>query len=248
MSSNLSRTADFDALHGHLQNSETRNLACLLGDEIFSDEWPAVDPMEFLSQARDDENSRLLRMAPGPNFADKKKDDIRQEFREMPLEEAAQFPFFHISLFSLGNLVGEGGVLHQMNREVFEPFEQRLKANGIGWDRFFPVIFITGPGSGTNYHIDPHSTITFHLFGNKRLFTLKQPNKWCPQEVVDEYSQNGVWPPRPDEIREEDCFHHDNAPGDLVLLPVHTPHWTVADSGSFSGTVTFVLSGLKSLR
>lgn len=248
MSSNLSRITDWEALHGHIQSPETRNLACWMGDEIFPDAWPSVDPMEFLRQARGDENSRILRMEPGPNFADKKKDDIRQKFREMTLDEAAQFPFFHISLFSLGNLVGEGGVLHQMNQEVFEPFEQRLKANGIGWDRFFPVIFITGPGSGTNYHIDPHSTITFHLFGHKRLYSLKQPGKWCPQEIVDEFSQNGVWPPRPNGIREEDCFHHDNEPGDLVLLPVHTPHWTVADSGSFSATVTFVLSGLNSLR
>jgi hypothetical protein len=248
VSSNLSRITDWNALHGHLQHPENRNLACSLDDEIFPFEWPAVDPMEFLSQAIEDENSRLLRMEPGPNFADKKKDDISKEIREMPLEEAARYPFFHLSLFNLSNLVAEGRVLHQMNREVFEPFEERLKANGIGWDRFFPVIFITGPGSGTNYHIDPHSTITFHLFGHKRLYSLKQPKKWCPQEIVDEVSQNGSWPARPDGIREEDCFHHDNEPGDLVLLPVHTPHWTVAESDSFSGTVTFVLSGLKSLR
>ena len=48
---------------------------------------------------------------------------------------------------------------------------------------------------------------------------------------------------RPEGIGDDDCVSHDNAPGDLVWIPVHTPHWV--NAGSFSATITFAFKNLE---
>src|SRR6185295_5177756 len=103
-----------------------------------------------------------------------------ERVRSLPIEEAAALPNLHISLFELEPLFAPGRSLERLNQEVIKPMATRWHAEGIRCERFWPVLFITGRASATNYHIDPMPTLPLNLFGRKRFFGLKEPERWCP--------------------------------------------------------------------
>jgi hypothetical protein len=197
-----------------------------------------VDPLELLSQARDHPRTRILRLAPADRL--ELKGDCSQEVRGMKIEEAAEEPYLHLSLFDLSDLRQPGRVLHRFSEEVIEPMERLWRESGVGWEgSFWPILFIGGSKSATNYHIDPTPNAIFHLFGAKRFHCLKEPDRWCPQSVKDAYLKEQVMPVRPAGVQEADCLVHDNNPGDLVWTPLLTPHWV--NAGSLSATITFAV-------
>lgn len=236
MQSNLERITTWETFRQRHEDPEQGRIACRLGGELFPFEWPPVEPFELLSQARDDPKARILRQPPGDTF--NPKADASQEIRALPLEEVAQEPYLHLSIFDLSGLRRPGMVLHRLSEKVIRPFEKLCLDRGVRWEGdFWPILFIGGSASATNYHIDPTPNIIFHLFGAKRFHSLKQPDLWCPQSVKDAYLNEKKMAVRPPGIREEDCLVHDNAPGDLVWTPRLTPHWV--DAGSLSATITF---------
>jgi hypothetical protein len=173
----------------------------------------------------------------------------------MPLSEAAAEPFLHLSLFELDDLRRPGAVLHGLDAELLRPLEalwrergvrrsQRdppqaplLRRGGVAWEgALWPILFIGGARSATNYHIDPTPNVTLHLFGAKRFHGLREPDRWCPEAVREAYLKEGRLATRPAGLCPEDALVHENAPGDLVWIPRLTPHWV--DAGSLSATLT----------
>lgn len=246
MSSNLDVVSDWTTFHKRLRDPVLNRISCRLSGELFPFSYSPVDPLALLDQARNHPEARILNQKPGRSVNPQAIDAER--IRALPVAAAAREPNLHISLFNLDQLRQPGGALEQFDREVFAPFEKLWLEQGIRWEgKFRPVMFITGSESATNYHIDPMPTLPLNLFGKKRFHGLKRPDYWCPQSVKDEILASGMkkWPVRPEAIEEADCLVHDNAPGDLVWIPVHTPHWV--DAGTFSATITIAFTRMTVL-
>lgn len=236
MQSDLEPITTWETFRRRYEDPEQGRIACRLGGEVFPFGLPPVDPLQLLSEARDNPKARILRQAPG-NTVDLKA-DFSQEIRAMPLGQAAREPHLHLSIFDLSDLRGPGRSLHRLSEEVIRPFERLCQERGVRWEGdFWPILFMGGSASATNYHIDPTPNAIFHLFGAKRFHSLKQPDAWCPQSVKDAYLNDKKLAVRPEGIQEKDCLVHDNAPGDLVWIPRLSPHWV--DAGALSATITF---------
>ena len=245
MAEALELITDWASFHKRLDDPERSRVPCRLAAELCPFHVPPIDRLKFLDEARRHPKSRILTQKPDVKL-DPAADDA-ERVRRLPLEEAAALPSLHISLFDLAELCKPDGSLERLNEELIRPFEKLWLAEGMAWEYFWPVVFITGSQSATNYHADPHATLPLNLFGRKRFWGLRDPERWLPQAEIDAMQQQGiVWPTRPAAIKSDDCVTHDNAPGDLVYIPVRTPHWV--DAGTFSATLTFALPGLRVAR
>jgi hypothetical protein len=235
MEAPIDLVTDWASFHKRLQDPVLSRVSCRLGGELFPYHVPPIDPLALLDDARKHPQSRILSQKPGVKLDDTAVDAER--VRRISIEEAAALPNLHISLFDLVPLFEKGRSLARLNDEVIKPMEALWHGEGIRSEKFWPVLFITGSASATNYHIDPMPTLPLNLFGRKQFFGLKDPERWCPPEMQKEILSSGKWPTKPGEITADDCVTHTNAPGDLVWIPVGTPHWV--DAGSFSATLTF---------
>jgi hypothetical protein len=244
MPSKLDLITTWDAFRHRMLDPLRSRVACRLGGELLPSRWTLVDPMELLSQAREEPKARILRQAPADRLD--LRGDCSQDVRAMSLQEAAEEPYLHLSLFDLSGLRQPGRVLHRFSEEVIQPLEQLWRESGVRWEgSFWPILFIGGSRSATNYHIDPTPNAIFHLFGAKRFYCLKQPDQWCPQSVKDAYLQEQAMAVRPEAIQEADCLVHDNSPGDVVWTPLLSPHWV--NAGSLSATITFAFRDFRLL-
>jgi hypothetical protein len=243
MRADLELIATWDGFRGRLRNPSRRDVACRLGGELAPAACPPVDPLQLLAEARAHPEARILRQPPGDALD--LSADCAAELRAMPLEQAAREPLLHLSLFDLAELCGPGRALHALSEAVFRPFAALWRENGVRWEgEFWPILFLGGSRSATNYHIDPTPNVTLHLFGRKRFHSLKEPDRWCPPAVKDAYTQARRLAVRPPGLGAEEVLVHDlSAPGDLVWIPCLTPHWV--DAGSFSGTLTFAFRGFR---
>jgi len=236
MQSDIEKIDTWGGLRDRHGDPARGRVACGLEGEVFPFAWEPPDPLALLDEARRHPKVRILRQSPGDTFDPKA--DASEVIRALPLEKAAREPHLHLSIFDLSDLCQPGRVLHGLSEAVFKPFERLCAERGVRWEGgFWPILFIGGSASATNYHIDPTPNAIFHLFGEKRFHSLKEPDRWCPQEVKDAYLNDKKMAVRPPGVREEDCLIHDNAPGDLVWIPQLSPHWV--NAGSFSATVTF---------
>jgi hypothetical protein len=235
MRSELETITSWAAFRERLQDPVRSRLACRLDGELCPFPVTPPDPLALLEAARSHPKARILRQAPGAAFDP--TGDCSRELRAMPLADAAREPLLHLSLFELDDLRCPGGALHGLDTELLRPLEALWRARGARWEgAFWPILFLGGGASATNYHIDPTPNITLHLFGAKRFHGLREPDGWCPEPVKRAYIEEGRLATRPEGLSPEDALVHENAPGDLVWIPRLTPHWV--DAGSFSATVT----------
>jgi hypothetical protein len=240
MGSSVDIVQDWATLYNWESDPGRRRIARRIGGELFPVQVPDVNPLDLLDQARRHPSARILHQKPGPQLDPKAL--AADVIRSLSIEKAAAEPHLHLSLFNLDSLSAPGGALHACKREVFDPIEALWHQRGLRWKRFLPVLFITGSASATNYHIDPDATFPLHLFGQKRFHSLKRPDYWCPQAIKDEVRSTGRWPIKPSGISPDEVLVHENQPGEIIWIPVETPHWV--DAGSFSATITFALSNL----
>lgn len=240
MKSEIDGVDDWATLYNWERDPARHRIARRISGDLFPMDLPEVDPLKLLDQARKESIARILYQKPGPQIDDKAL--AADYIRSLPIEKAASEPHLHLSLFNLDPLCAPGGVLHRFKRDVFDPLESLWHEHGLRWKRFLPVLFITGAASATNYHIDPDTTLPLHLFGQKRFHSLKRPDHWCPQTIKDEVRSTGRWPIKPSGITSDETLVHENKPGEIIWIPVETPHWV--DAGSFSATITFALKDL----
>lgn len=240
MTENIDVIHNWATLYNWEHDPSRCRIARRLSGELFPIELPPVNPLDLLDQARRQQIARILYQKHGPQIDDKA---IAADYiRSLPIDKAAAEPHLHLSLFNLDPLCAPGGALHAFKRGVFDPIESLWQEHGLRWKRFLPVLFITGSASATNYHIDPDTTFPLHLFGRKRFHSLKRPDHWCPQPIKDEVRSTHRWPIKPACITDDETLVHENKPGDIVWIPVETPHWV--DAGSFSATITLALTDL----
>jgi hypothetical protein len=194
----------------------------LMADECvpFSFDMPPL--ARVVSEMRDDPAARI---SPGIKGSKLLLEDIAEQFRATPVEEALAKPF-GLAHFRLSVFDHPGGFLYGFQQQVLEPWEAALTKAGFTFDRCYPIIFISGPQSATNYHMDFSHVLAWQIYGQKRFCGLKAPGRWAPWRVRVNYSSDSF--ERPLELKEEDELCYNMPPGSVLWNALLTPHWVEA--------------------
>ncbi|OGG43554.1 MAG: hypothetical protein A3F84_20505 [Candidatus Handelsmanbacteria bacterium RIFCSPLOWO2_12_FULL_64_10] len=185
----------------------------------FAFEMPAVE--QVIDEVRRDPDARIWRGEKGEGLD---MTDISEAFRRMPIEQAVESPF-QMSHFKLPNFYAPGRLFHGFEGRVMGPWRRALAGAGFTWTRCYPIIFISGPGCATNYHMDRSHVIAWQRHGVKRFCGLRDPGRWAPPE---ERMKPGSTLRRPPGITEEDALVYEMGPGDVLWNTLLTPHWVEA--------------------
>lgn len=201
----------WDGVHNFLMTGE-----CL----PFAFEMPSID--RVVAEMRGDE---LARITPGTRGVKQDLTDIAAAFRALPIEEALERPFA-LGHFRLSRFDAPGRFLHGFEEQVLTPWKKALTAAGFTFERCYPIIFISGKGCSTNYHMDLSHVLAWQIHGHKRFCGLKDPERWAPREQrVNCKARNFV---KPTALTEDDALCYEMGPGDLLWNAFLTPHWVDA--------------------
>ena len=203
--------------------------------EVFPLQWTPPDLAAVVEEVRNNPETRIARGTRGDRL-DQTLEQFAGDFKALPLAEAIRTPV-HLSLFELGPLRGEDGALAEVIQEVYLPLVELWKGQGLSWQQVYPILFLSGPGSSTNYHWDPSSVLIVQLYGRKCFQSLHDPQRWCPEEVADLGREAMV---RPAELTAEDIRSYELGPGDAIWSPCRAPHWVDAyDETTFTLSIAF---------
>jgi len=177
---------------------------------------------EIVEEVRQDKNAQVGSGEKGDKLM---RDGDRASFVERPIEEvmASSFSLAH---FQLSVFDQPGGFLHGLREKVVEPWQDALRDAGFTWDRCYPIVFISGRDSATNYHMDFSHVLAWQVYGRKRFCGLKEPDRWAPREIRVTYAPYRFH--RPSELSDEDAVCYDMQAGDVLWNTILTPHWVEA--------------------
>lgn len=176
---------------------------------------------EIVDIVRHDPEARILRGDRGDRLD---LSSIADEFRQLPIEDAMRSQF-QLSHFNLPRFYELGQFLHGFEEQVMEPWRQALAAAGFTWNRCYPIIFISGPGCVTNYHMDGSHVLAWQRYGTKLFSGLKDPDRWAPFETRMQFGPGIV---QPAGIGPDDALTYEMQPGDVLWNQLLTPHWVAA--------------------
>ena len=114
----------------------------------------------IVDELRQHEEARITRGVPGDtmDLYGPDAEAFADSFRSRPLDEVLREPFalahFHLSPFD-----APGGCLEGFADSVLTPWQERLAEAGFTWERCYPILFISGVGAATNYHVRPHPSL-----------------------------------------------------------------------------------------
>jgi len=128
---------------------------------------------------------------------------------------------FQLSHFNLNKYFKKNEFLFNFDKIVLNQWKLLLKNNGFTWDRCYPIIFISGKKSFTNYHIDYSHVLAWQIFGEKNFFSIKNQKKYISIEERILSKNIKV----PSFLKKSDIIKHQNTPGDLLWNCFLTPHW-----------------------
>ena len=191
----------------------------LAGDCVPYDfDFPPAD--ELIDILRQDPDSRILKGGP---VDDHSREDLRDSFRALPIRQALQSRF-HLSHFKLAKFYD--GPLAGFEEHVMEPWRAMLAEAGFTWQRCYPILFISGPGCGSSYHMDVSHVVAWQVYGLKRFCGFREPERYAPlaQAVQRGYRDNLTRPACSD----EQLLCYEQTPGVVLWNQLLTPHWVEA--------------------
>ena len=184
-------------------------------------ELPSLD--RIVDEVRQDEHAIVHTGQKGAKFH-RELLSIEQ-FRATPIDQLMTQPFA-LSHFKLSRFDAPGRFLHGFGEKVLRKWQDRLTDNGFTFERCYPIVFISGIGCATNYHMDYSHVFAWQIHGQKRFCGLKNPDQWADQAIRHNYHHHK--PDKPDAIREEHSLCYDMRPGDMLWNALLTPHWVEA--------------------
>lgn len=201
----------WDGVHNFLMTGE-----CV----PFSFKMPPIE--RVVQEVRDDPNARITSGLKGKTLD---MGDVAEQFRATPVEKALTGPF-GLAHFQLSVFDRPGGFLHGFEQQVLRPWQDALTKAGFTFERCYPIIFMSGPHSATNYHMDFSHVLAWQIYGNKRFCGLKAPGRWAPWRARVNYKPTEF--ERPEELKEEDELCYAMPPGSVLWNALLTPHWVEA--------------------
>jgi hypothetical protein len=163
-------------------------------------------------------------------------------FRALPIAEALRRPFT-LAHFRLSRFDKPGGFLHGFQQAVLEPWQAGLRAAGFSWERCYPIIFISGAGCSSSYHMDFSHVLAWQIYGRKKFCGLKTPGRWAPWRMRMHYAPGRF--ARPEALGEDDFLAYDMKPGDKLWNALLTPHEVAAVGNEVALSVNISHGGLR---
>jgi hypothetical protein len=148
-----------------------------------------------------------------------------ETFRQLPIEQVMEGPFA-LAHFDLARFDAPGRFLHGFGEKVLNRWERVLADAGFTWERCYPIIFISGKASATNYHMDFSHVMAWQIYGTKRFCGLKDPDRWADSSTRINYKPGHL--EKPVQVREDDSLCYDMRPNDKLWNVLLTPHWVEA--------------------
>lgn len=210
----------------------------LMSGECIPFEFPMPPIDRIVDELRHDE---LGRIGPGTIGDRLNLDDHREVFLKMPIEQALESPF-SLAHFKLSRFDVSGGLLQGFESRVLDPWRAALRRHGFTFDRCYPIIFISGRGCATNYHMDFSHVLAWQIYGRKRFCGLRDPGRWAPRDMRVNYKAAAF--SRPPALTDADAICFDMHPGDVLWNALLTPHWVEA-SDQVAMSVNLSHGGLR---
>jgi len=210
----------------------------LLGGECvpFSFRFPEIAAV--VDELRGDGEVRIGSGLPGGRLA---LEDRREAARALPLETMMEAPF-SLAHYRLSRFDAPGRFLHGFREAVLERWMEALRRHGFTWERCYPIIFISGKGCATNYHMDFSHVLAWQITGEKRFCGLRDPDFWADRSQRLHYRPDAF--ARPAEMTEADALCFRMKPGDALWNTFLTPHWVEAGD-SVAMSVNLSHGGLR---
>ncbi|MCF7689868.1 MAG: hypothetical protein K9N01_16375 [Cephaloticoccus sp.] len=177
---------------------------------------------QVVAELREDPDARIT---PGTRSDRLELTDVAAQFRAMPLTQALKASF-GLAHFSLARFDAPGRFLHGFKAGVLDPWQAALRAAGFTFERCYPIVFISGRGCATNYHMDLSHVLAWQIYGTKRFCGLQDPDRWAPRETRVNYKPAEFR--RPAGLSEADALCFNMKPGDVLWNALLTPHWVEA--------------------
>jgi hypothetical protein len=206
----------------------------LLRGEVFPYTYASPPLSQVIDAVRQNERARIVtgRRAERPE-ATSMTSSTYLEFRDLPIEEAVRAPV-QLSHFEVNEFTAPGQVLEGL-KEMFDDWYATLAAHGFSCTATQRAMFLSGPHSHTNYHIDGSYVLAWQILGRKRFCFTKDPERWCNREMRRQYSGRYDLMVRPADLTSDDIIEVEMQPGDVLWNSMMTPHWVYSlDETSYS--------------
>ncbi|MCE9591863.1 MAG: hypothetical protein K8S99_15230 [Planctomycetes bacterium] len=189
----------------------------------FAFDFPPID--RIVDELRKDEQASIHAGRKGDTL---EREAIAESFRKLPIDRAVA-SCFGMAHYALGRFDKPGGLLHGLEKRVLDPWRDALKQHGFTFERCYPIIFISGPGCATNYHMDFSNVLAWQIYGAKRFCGLRSPGRWAGHDARIHYKAYEL--ARPAEQTDDDALCYDMKPGGVLWNIILTPHWVEATDG-----------------
>ena len=199
---------------------------------------PVEDVIEII---RKDPDARITNGVPGAAL---NLQSIADDFRAKPVKEVIKNRFA-LAHFKLPNFYGKGQLFDGFEEKVMEPWRKSLTAAGFTWNRCYPIIFISGPGCATNYHMDQSHVVAWQMYGTKVFSGLLNPEtRSSLEERMKSVEFNNQKTVSPADLKESEVLSYTMRPGAVLWNAFLTPHWVGSTEGvSYSFNISH--GGLK---
>lgn len=200
----------------------------------FDYEMPSID--RVVDVVRHDPDANVSSGSKGDSLT---ASEGAERFRQLPLDEALQGQF-GLAHYKLKNFDGPGLLLEGFHEQVLEPWKKGLAQAGFTWDRCYPILFASGAGSATNYHLDYSHVLAWQVHGTKYFSGLKDPEKWV--SLYERIHHPGI--KKPQGITADDALTYEMTPGTVLWNCFLTPHW-VESGNEASYSINISHGGLR---
>jgi hypothetical protein len=164
------------------------------------------------------------------------------EARTMPLAKLLSRPFILAHFALRDHMSGKGQAFEGLQEQWVEPWKKRLQDNGFTFDNVFSIVFISGPHSATNYHMDYTHQLAWQRYGTKHFHGLRDPDRWTTRELRGKCELAGM--AKPAAVTDDDVYSIVQPPGTTLWNALTTPHW-VETFDQPALTLTLVHSNLR---
>jgi hypothetical protein len=204
------------------------NVNFLMSGECIPFEFKMPSLQEVISQIRNDPDARITPGIPGSALI---LQSIADEFRAKSIEEVIKSKFT-MAHFKLSNFYKQGQLFYQFEERVMEPWKKCLARAGFTWDRCYPILFISGAGCSTNYHMDQSHVVAWQMYGTKTFNGFKNPEARAPfserMSSVEFANQKTI---QPNGMDKSEVLSFVMQPGTVLWNTFLTPHWVEASEG-----------------
>lgn len=210
----------------------------LMADECAPFEFSFPPLIEIVEEVRGDPYARAYIGAKGKSMS---VDNTIEYFRKLPIDDIMKSTFT-LAHSKLSQFDRKDGFLFRFKEAVLEPWKNLLAAHNFTWDRCYPIIFISGINSATNYHMDFSHVVAWQTHGHKLFCGLKDPERWAPKQT--RLTNRAGELIRPSELGSDDRLCYDMGEGDVLWNRLLTPHMVeTADAPAMS--INFSHGGLR---